>query len=91
LTNPRRPNQPDRDEGQFTFLGWRFGLEPTLELELLGKDSGVEVTLVNRNNFFRFTQMLHAAVTDPELTTIVTLVRKLLSKLQFFGGKVELI
>jgi NADH dehydrogenase len=73
-------------------LGGGFGgLYAALELERrLGENSDVEITLVNRDNFFLFTPMLHeVAASDLELTTIVNPVRKLLKKVQLFAGEVE--
>jgi NADH:ubiquinone reductase (H+-translocating) len=74
-------------------LGGGFGgLYSALELERrLGKDhSNVSITLVNRDNFFLFTPMLHeVAASDLELTTIVNPIRKLLRKVQLFTGDVE--
>ena len=73
-------------------LGGGFGgLYTAMELERqLGRDSSVEITLVNRDNFFLFTPMLHeVAASDLELTTIVNPARKLLRKVQLFAGEVE--
>ncbi|MBV8843837.1 MAG: NAD(P)/FAD-dependent oxidoreductase [Bryobacterales bacterium] len=73
-------------------LGGGFGgLYSALELERqLGKKSNVDITLVNRDNFFLFTPMLHeVAASDLDLTTIVNPTRKLLRKVQLFSGEVE--
>src|SRR6059058_5829039 len=73
-------------------LGGGFGgLHAALELEkTLARDLDVEVTLVNRENFFLFTPMLHeVAASDLDLTHIVNPVRKLLRKVRFFDGDVE--
>ena len=75
-------------------LGGGFaGLYVALELEkTLARDPGVEVTLINRENFFLFTPMLHeVAASDLDLTNIVSPVRKLLRRVQFFAGEVEAI
>jgi NADH dehydrogenase len=75
-------------------LGGGFGgLYTALELEKkLLKYPNVEVTLVNRENFFLFTPMLHeVAAADLDLTNIVSPVRKLLRKVDFFAGEVEAI
>src|SRR5512146_3100049 len=75
-------------------LGGGFGgLYTALELErLLAKDPSVEITLVNRDNFFLFTPMLHeVAASDLDLTNIVNPVRKLLKRVHFFEGEVECI
>lgn len=73
-------------------LGGGFGgLYAALELERrLGGDSDVEITLVNRENFFLFTPMLHeVAASDLELTTIANPMRRLLKNVQLFAGEVE--
>jgi NADH dehydrogenase len=73
-------------------LGGGFGgLYSALEMEQRLKERpDIEVTLVNRDNFFLFTPMLHeVAASDLELTTIVNPVRKLLRKVQVFSGDVE--
>ena len=69
------------------------GVYAALELErrLRARD-GVEVTIVNRDNFFLFTPMLHeVAASDLDVTHIVNPVRKLLPKTGFFDGDVEAI
>ena len=50
-------------------LGGGFGgVYTALELEKrLGKESDVEITLVNRDNFFLFTPMLHGS--QPAIST----------------------
>jgi NADH dehydrogenase len=73
-------------------LGGGFGgLYVALELEKsLARDPNAEVTLVNRENFFLFTPMLHeVAGSDLDLTNIVNPVRKLLRRVNFFAGAVE--
>jgi len=73
-------------------LGGGFGgVYSALEIERrLGRESDIDVTLVNRDNFFLFTPMLHeVAASDLDLTTIVNPVRKLLRKVQLFAGDVE--
>lgn len=70
-------------------LGGGFGgLYAALHLEKkLAHDPNVEVTLVNRENFFLFTPMLHeVAASDLDLAHIVNPFRKLLRKVQFFNG-----
>jgi NADH dehydrogenase len=72
-------------------LGGGFGgLTTALELEkLLARRSDLQVTLVNRENFFLFTPMLHeVAASDLDVTHIVNPVRKLLKKVRFFEGEV---
>lgn len=73
-------------------LGGGFaGLSAAMEMEKdLARDPGVEITLVNRENFFLFTPMLHeVAASDLDLTTIVNPVRKMLRHVNFFAGEVE--
>ncbi|MBI4474784.1 MAG: FAD-dependent oxidoreductase, partial [Acidobacteria bacterium] len=70
-------------------LGGGFGgLYTALELErTVARDSGVEVTLVNHDNFFLFTPMLHeVAASDLD---IVNPIPKLLKRVRFFQGDVE--
>jgi NADH:ubiquinone reductase (H+-translocating) len=73
-------------------LGGGFGgLYAALRLEkTLARDPNVEILLVNRENFFLFTPMLHeVAASDLDLTHIVNPVRKLLKRVQFFDGDVD--
>jgi NADH:ubiquinone reductase (H+-translocating) len=69
------------------------GLYTALGLEkALAGDSSVEITLVNRENFFLFTPMLHEiAASDLDFTHIVNPLRKLLKKVKFFHGEVRAI
>jgi len=73
-------------------LGGGFGgLYTALELErLLDKDRSIEITLVNRENFFLFTPMLHeVAAGDLDITTIVNPIRKMLRQTNVFDGEVS--
>lgn len=71
--------------GGFSGLYTALGLEKTL-----ARDSDVQVTLVNRENFTLFTPMLHeVAASDLDMTHIVNPIRKLLSHVQFFHGEVQ--
>ncbi len=73
-------------------LGGGFGgLYTALELEKsLARAADIEVTLVNRENFFLFTPMLHeVAASDLDITHIVSPVRKLLRRVRIFNGTVE--
>jgi NADH:ubiquinone reductase (H+-translocating) len=82
------------EKHRILILGGGFGgLYTALELETkLRKYPNVEVTLINRENFFLFTPMLHeVAAGDLDLTNIVNPVRKLLRKVSFFEGEVETI
>jgi NADH dehydrogenase len=75
-------------------LGGGFGgLYTALGLEkALAGDSSVEITLVNRENFFLFTPMLHEiAASDLDFAHIVNPLRKLLKKVKFFHGEVQTI
>lgn len=71
-------------------LGGGFsGLYAALEFERR-KHSDIAVTLVNRDNFFLFTPMLHEiAASDLDITNIVNPVRKMLRHVDFFAGDVE--
>lgn len=75
-------------------LGGGFAsLYTALKLEkTLSPDPGAEITLVNRENFFLFTPMLHeVAASDLDLTAIVNPIRKMLKRASFFEGEVEAI
>jgi NADH dehydrogenase len=79
---------------QILILGGGFGgLYTARELEKeLGADSKVEITLVNRDNFFLFTPMLHeVAASDLDPADILNPIRKLLKQSRFFVGNVEAI
>jgi NADH:ubiquinone reductase (H+-translocating) len=83
-----------RGRKQIVVLGGGFGgLYTARELEKkLGADPDVEITLVNRDNFFLFTPMLHeVAASDLDPADIVNPIRKLLKRAQFFVGNVEAI
>jgi NADH dehydrogenase len=72
-------------------LGAGFGgVYAALNLDkTLARDAGVEITLVNRENFFLFTPMLHeVAASDLDLTNIVSPIRQLLRRVKFFAGEV---
>ena len=73
-------------------LGGGFGgMYAALEFErALSQGADLDVTLVNRDNFFLFTPMLHeVAASDLDITNIVSPVRKLLRRVTFFHGDVE--
>src|SRR5687768_3475305 len=81
-------NRPRR----ILILGSGFGgLYTALHLEKkLRRYTDVELTLVNRENFFLFTPMLHeVAAGDLDLTHIVNPVRKLLRRTHFFNGEIQ--
>jgi NADH dehydrogenase len=62
-----------------------------LEFErALAQGADLDVTLVNRDNFFLFTPMLHeVAASDLDITNIVSPIRKLLRRVTFFHGEIE--
>ncbi len=73
-------------------LGGGFGgLYTSLHLDrTIARRSDVKVTIVNRENFFLFTPMLHeVAAGDLDITNIVSPVRKLLKNVEVFNGRVE--
>jgi NADH dehydrogenase len=73
-------------------LGGGFGgLYAAIELErALAFQPDVEITLVNRENFFLFTPMLHEiAASDLDITHIVNPIRKVLRRVTFLHGEVE--
>ena len=79
---------------RIVILGGGFaGLHAAIHLDdTLARDPDIEITLVNRDNFFLFTPMLHeVAASDLDLTNIVNPVRKLLKRINFFAGEVEFI
>ena len=72
-------------------LGGGFGgVYAARRLEkILGREPGVEITLVSRDNFFLFTPMLHeVAASDLDITHIVSPLRTLLKRTQIFIGDV---
>jgi NADH:ubiquinone reductase (H+-translocating) len=81
-----------REKTRILILGGGFaGLHAAMHLDdTLARDPNIEITLVNRDNFFLFTPMLHeVAASDLDLTNIVNPVRKLLKRINFFAGEVE--
>jgi NADH dehydrogenase len=67
------------------------GLYAALELEKsFATRPDVEITVINKENFFLFTPMLHEiAAGDLDLTNIVNPIRKLLKNVAFFEGQVQ--
>ena len=81
-----------RKPTRIVILGGGFGgMYAALEFEkTLARDPDVEVALVNQENFFLFTPMLHeVAASDLDITHIVNPIRKLLRRVTFFHGVVE--
>lgn len=73
-------------------LGGGFGgLYAALEFEKhIARGEDLDVTLVNRDNFFLFTPMLHeVAASDLDPTHIVNPIHKLLKRVKFFCGSVD--
>jgi len=73
-------------------LGGGFGgLYAALELEkALAGVPGADITLVNRENYFLFTPLLHeVAAGDIDVTHTVNPLRLLLKRAKFFNGEVE--
>ncbi len=81
-----------KETKRILILGSGFGgLYTALQLEKkLARSRDIEITLVNRENFFLFTPMLHeVAASDLDFTHIVNPVRKLLRRVQFFDGEIK--
>lgn len=79
------------EKKRILILGGGFaGLYTAMHLEkTLARDEDTTVTLVNRENFFLFTPMLHeVAASDLDITHIVSPARKLLKRVDFFHGDV---
>ena len=73
-------------------LGGGFGgLYAALDLEkTVAREKDVEVTLVNRENYFLYTPMLHeVAASDLDLSNIVSPVHKLLRRVRFMAAEVD--
>jgi NADH:ubiquinone reductase (H+-translocating) len=73
-------------------LGGGFGgIYAAMELDrVLAPDRDVKITLVNRENFFLFTPMMHeVAAGDMHITNIVAPIRQLLKRVDFLQGDVE--
>jgi NADH:quinone reductase (non-electrogenic) len=79
---------------RIVILGGGFGgLYAALHFEkALAHAPDVDVTLVNRENFFLFTPLMHeVAASDLDVTHIVNPIRKLLRRVYFFEGDIEAI
>lgn len=75
-------------------LGGGFGgIYAAMELDrILARDRDVKITLVNRENFFLFTPMMHeVAAGDMAITNIVAPIRQLLKRIDFLQGDVQAI
>jgi NADH:quinone reductase (non-electrogenic) len=81
-----------KEKPRVLILGGGFGgMYAALEFEqALAKGADLDVTLVNRDNYFLFTPMLHeVAASDLDIANIVSPVRKLLRRVTFFHGHIE--
>src|ERR1700749_5071223 len=81
----------EKRQTKILILGGGFaGLYAAIELEKgLARDPDVEVTLVNRENFFLFTPMLHeVAASDLDITHIVSPLRTLLIRTSIVIGDI---
>src|SRR6476469_3679067 len=81
-------------KARVVILGGGFGgMYAALAFEqALARGAAVDVTLVNHDNFFLFTPMLHeVAASDLDITNIVSPIRKLLRRVTFFHGEIEAI
>lgn len=77
---------------RIVILGGGFGgLYAALEFERrLARGFRADVVLVNQENFFLFTPMLHeVAASDLDITDIVSPIRKLVRRVRFFQARVE--
>lgn len=77
---------------RIVILGAGFGgLYTALKLDsVLSRLPYAAATLVNRENFFLFTPLLHeVAASDVDITHIVNPIRKLLHQVSFFHGEVR--
>ena len=84
----------DTARTRIVILGGGFGgTYAALRFEkALARDPTLEVTLVNRENFFLFTPMLHeVAASDLDMTDIVSPIRTLVRRVKFVQGEVEAI
>ncbi|MFN0152229.1 MAG: NAD(P)/FAD-dependent oxidoreductase [bacterium] len=81
-----------RQRTRILILGGGFGgLQAALSLEkTLARRPDVEITLVNKQNFFLFTPMLHeVAASDLDPSNIVNPAHKLLRRVHFLCGEVR--
>ena len=79
---------------RIVILGGGFGgIYAALRLEkALVRGATLEVTLINRENFFLFTPMLHeVAASDLDITDIVSPIRTLIRRVKFVQGEVAAI
>ena len=85
-------DEQQHDKKRLLILGEGFAdLYAAMELKnSLAHDQDVEITLINRENFFLFTPMLHeVAASDLDLTANVNPIRKMLKRVNFFEGEIE--
>lgn len=85
-------NKLENGQKRILVLGGGFGgVYTAMELEkILASYTNIEVMLINRENFFLFTPMLHeVAASDLDITHIVNPIHKLLRRAKFYVGAVE--
>src|SRR5437763_16572534 len=87
----RSEHMSTKKQTRIIIAGGGFGgLYTALHLEkTLARDPDIEVTLINRENFFLFTPMLHeVAASDLDITHIVNPLPRLLRRVRFLDGVV---
>ena len=84
---------PDKRPRVLILGGGFGGMYAALEFErALARGADLDVTLINHDNFFLFTPMLHeVAASDLDITNIVSPIRRLLRRVTFFHGEIEAI
>src|SRR5690349_13019714 len=83
---------PQNARTKIVIAGGGFGgIYTALELDKwLFRHPDLDVTLINRDNYFLFTPMLHeVAASDLDITNIVSPIRKLSRRVTFFQGDIE--
>jgi NADPH-dependent 2,4-dienoyl-CoA reductase/sulfur reductase-like enzyme len=89
VKNQMRKTLPMKKTRVLIVGGGFGGIYAALEFEKR-RDPDFEITLINQDNFFLFTPMLHeVAASDLDLTHIVNPIRKMLRHVHFFQGEVR--
>ncbi len=84
----------EADKKRVLILGGGFGgVYAAMHLDKnLGRDPNVEITLINQDNFFLFTPLLHeVAAANLDITHIVNPIRKLLKRVHLLNAVVKTI